>query len=62
LVNEQPVALVWRNHYVAALLADNSSLSAKLEDKGFEVVVLGESETGWGEPTMLLSTLLGRAG
>lgn len=60
LVNEQSVALVWRNHYVAALLASDSALSAKLEDKGFEVVVLGESETGWGEPTMLLSTLLGR--
>ncbi|CAE6791912.1 hypothetical protein R69746_04772 [Paraburkholderia aspalathi] len=60
LVNEQSVALVWRNHYVAALLVNNSSLSAKLEDKGFEVVVLGESETGWVEPTMVLSTLLGR--
>lgn len=60
LVNEQSVALVWRNHYVAALLANDSALSAKLKDKGLEVVVLGETETGWGEPTMLLSTLLGR--
>ncbi|WP_433704187.1 DEAD/DEAH box helicase [Paraburkholderia sacchari] len=60
LVNEQSVALVWRDHYVAALLANDSSLSAKLEDKGFEVVMLGESETGWSGPTALLSTLLGR--
>ncbi|WP_080484150.1 DEAD/DEAH box helicase [Burkholderia cenocepacia] len=61
LINEQPVALVWRNHYVAALFADDGALSAKLEDKGFEVVMLGESELGWGEPTTKLAKLLGRA-
>ncbi len=60
MIDEQPVALVWRNHYVAALFANESELSAKLENKGFEVVVLGESEAGWGEPTTALAKLLGR--
>jgi hypothetical protein len=61
VIDEQPVALVWRNHYVAAFFANASALSPKLEDKGFEVVVLGESEAGWGEPTTALAKLLGRA-
>jgi len=30
--------------------------------KGFEVVVLGENDTAWGEPTSTLARLLGRSG
>lgn len=60
VINEQPVALVWRDHYLAALFANDSTLSAKLEGKGFEVVVLGESEASWDEPTSALAKLLGR--
>jgi hypothetical protein len=60
LVDGQPVALVWRNHYVAALFASDSVLSAKLDDKGFEVVVLGNTEPGWDDPTSALAKLLGR--
>ena len=59
-IDGKTVALVWRDHYVAALVANNSALSAKLEDKGFDVVVLGEIDAVWGEPTSALAKLLGR--
>jgi hypothetical protein len=59
--DEQAVALVWRGHYVAALVSENGALAAKLEDKGFEVVILGESEASWAEPTSALAKLLGRS-
>ena len=60
MINGQAVALVWRGHYVAAIFAESSDLASKLENKGFEVVVLGESEAAWGEPTSALAKLLGR--
>lgn len=60
VIDQHALALVWRDHYVAALFTDDSSLSTKLDDKGFEVVVLGESEASWGEPTTVLAKLLGR--
>ncbi|MDC0743212.1 DEAD/DEAH box helicase [Polyangium mundeleinium] len=60
LIDEQSVTLVWRGHYVAALFAQNSVLAAKLENKGFEVVVLGENDASWAEPTSSLAKLLGR--
>lgn len=62
VIDEQPVALVWRDHYAAALVSASNTLSAKLEEKGFEVVVLGENDTAWGEPTSALAKLLGRPG
>ncbi|MBK8999593.1 MAG: DEAD/DEAH box helicase [Myxococcales bacterium] len=53
--------LVWRAHYVVALMAPpEPSLSAQLEDKGFEVVVLGGDQAAWSEPTTVLAKLLGR--
>jgi superfamily II DNA/RNA helicase len=61
VIDEYTVALVWRGHYVAALFADSDDLAAKLENKGFEVVVLGEIEALWSEPTSSVAKLLGRS-
>ncbi len=55
------VAIVWRDHYVAALFELDAALVAALETKGFEVVVLGANEAAWAEPTATLATLLGRS-
>lgn len=60
VIDEQAVALVWRSHYVAALFEESGALEAKLEDKGFEVVIFGESEASWPETTSSLAKLLGR--
>jgi ATP-dependent helicase YprA (DUF1998 family) len=60
VIDEHAVTLVWRGHYVAALFAESRALAATLEDKGFEVVVLGENETSWAEPTSALAKLVGR--
>ena len=60
VVDEQAVALVWRGHYVAALFVESSTLAAKLEDKGFEVVILGDSEASWDETASSLAKLFGR--
>ncbi|MFB1484100.1 DEAD/DEAH box helicase [Corallococcus sp. RDP092CA] len=60
VIDGQAVALVWRGHYVAAIFTESSDLSSKLENKGFEVVVLGESEAVWAGPTSTLAKLLGR--
>lgn len=54
------VPLVWRGHYVAALFAEDGAVAAALENKGFEVVVLGESEAAWNESASRLAKLLGR--
>jgi Lhr-like helicase len=59
IIEGQPIALVWRSHYVAALFAENNELVTKLESKGFEVVVLGESEAVWAEPAASLAKFLG---
>lgn len=61
VIDECTVALVWRRHYAAALFADSGELTATLENKGFEVVVLGEREALWAEPTSSLAKLLGRS-
>jgi hypothetical protein len=61
VIDEHVIALVWRTHYVAALFETNSALEAKLEDKGFELVVLGDSEPSWDESTTTLAKLLGRS-
>jgi hypothetical protein len=60
-VGEHTIALVWRDHYVAALFDVNSDLSAQLADKGFEIVVLGQDEAAWAESTAALAKLLGRS-
>ena len=60
-IDTQSVPLVWRSHYVAALLDENPTLVAQLEGKGFAVVVLGISESTWPEATTTLAKLLGRA-
>lgn len=61
VIDGQAVALVWRAHYVAALFTDNAKLRAPLEDKGFEVTILGETESAWAESVPVLSKLLGHA-
>jgi hypothetical protein len=60
VMDGQAVAFVWRSHYVAALFAPSSDLASKLENKGFEVVVVGETEAMWAESTTALAKLLGR--
>jgi hypothetical protein len=59
-IGEQAVVLVWRDHYVAAIFEANSDFSAKLTDKGLEIVLLGVDEAAWAEPTAALAKLLGR--
>ncbi len=61
VIDEHAVALVWRGHYVAALFEESRALAAKLENKGFEVVILGESEASWADSTSSLAKLLGRS-
>jgi hypothetical protein len=53
------VPLVWRKHYVAALLAADMDLRARLQSKGFETVVLGSDEVAWAESVAKLASLLG---
>jgi Lhr-like helicase len=60
VIDGQAIPLVWRGHYVAAFFVESSDLASKLERKGFEVVVLGESEAAWAMPTAALAKLLGR--
>lgn len=60
VIDQQAVALVWRRNYVVAFFAASGDLASKLENKGFEVVVLGQSEALWAEPTSALAKLLGR--
>lgn len=55
------IPLVWRDHYVAALIESTPSLLGQLENKGFSVVVLGTTETTWTDATTALVKLLGRA-
>lgn len=60
VLDGQTIPLVWRDHYVAALFDESTSVMSTLKDKGFEVVILGESEGVWAEPTSALAKLLGR--
>ncbi len=44
----QPLALVWRSHYVAAALGDvPASVTAALENRGFLIVSFSDDETRW---------------
>ena len=60
VVDTSLVPLVWRNHYVAAVIDALPALVTQLEDKGFAVVVLGSSAATWAEATAALAKLLGR--
>jgi superfamily II DNA/RNA helicase len=60
-IDTHRIPLVWRDHYVAALLEPNAEISAKLEDRGFEVLVLGGDSTAWLESAPALAKLLGRS-
>jgi hypothetical protein len=56
------VPLVWRAHYVAAVLEPlDEGLPAALDDLGFELVVLGRGETAWAATVPALAKLLGRS-
>jgi hypothetical protein len=61
VVGEVKVSLIWRSHYVAALL-DPSPADAlsQLEDMGFEVIVFGDDETAWAALLDRLARALGR--
>lgn len=54
------IPLVWRDHYVAALFDPSIEMRTELEDKGFELLVLGRDETAWPERTAALAKLLRR--
>ncbi len=61
-VDGQVVPLVWRAHYVAALLEPpDPVLSKGLDEKGFEVVVLGTEPSAWPDRVAALAKLLGMA-
>jgi len=61
LVDGRSVRLVWRTHYVAALLEPDATLSAALEAKGLSVIVVGTDESAWAASASALGKLLGRA-
>jgi hypothetical protein len=62
VVGSAQIPLVWRAHYVLALLEDPEvAARQQLEDKGFEVLVFGPSETSWDDGFRRLANLLGRA-
>jgi superfamily II DNA/RNA helicase len=54
--------LIWRAHYVAAVFEDTpAATTGKLEDKGFEVLVFGASESAWTDSFNRLAKALGRS-
>jgi hypothetical protein len=54
--------LIWRAHYVAVVFAGTPAAAlGKLEDRGFEVIVLSEDESTWPDSAARLSAALGRA-
>ena len=60
-VGDARLPLVWRAHYVAAVLDEApSSIASQLEDRGFELIALGSDETTWAESFGRLSKSLGR--
>ncbi|MEY4513466.1 MAG: hypothetical protein RLZZ450_5588 [Pseudomonadota bacterium] len=62
VVDDVSVPLVWRDHYVAALLdASLTDIVNQLVDKGFEVIVFGDDEQMWAEPFDRLTLALGRS-
>jgi hypothetical protein len=61
VVDGMQVPIAWRAHYVAVSLeALPAAVAARLEDKGFEVVVFEPSSSDWTEPFARLATALGR--
>src|SRR5690606_38532714 len=59
VVEDTTLPLVWRSHYVAALLDEApAELTAALEDRGFAVVAFGSTEAAWPDAFDRLSTLL----
>jgi hypothetical protein len=53
--------LVWRSHYVVAVLDDVAgAVLARLQDKGFEVIVFGTTEAAWPDKLKQLAAALGR--
>lgn len=62
MVSETCCPLIWRMHYVAALIDEPPSrLLDQLQDKGFEVVVFGANEATWNASFARLAQALGRA-
>jgi hypothetical protein len=62
VLGEVKVLLVWRGHYVAALIdAPPAGLASQFEDKGFEGIIFGSDETAWSAPLERLAHALGRA-
>jgi len=60
VVAGQPVPLVWRRHYVAALLPNaDEARTADLQDLGFEVIHFADPAT-WDAAFRRLAALLGR--
>jgi Lhr-like helicase len=60
-VNGLSLPLVWRAHYVAALIGEpDAPLASELESKGFELVVFAPDEASWEAAFGDLSRLLGR--
>ena len=61
-VDGTKLALVWRDHYVVAVLGNlEESLAARLEDKGFEAIAFGDSEEARRDSFARLAAALGRA-
>jgi hypothetical protein len=59
-LNGARIPLVWREHYVAVLLAADPPVSGGLEGKGFDVLVFTKSEADWPSTFVRLATALGR--
>lgn len=60
MVGDRRIDLVWRAHYCVALLESAEDARRTLENKGFEVVVVGDEST-WTEAGARLALLLGRS-
>ena len=53
--------VVWRAHYVtAAFETVPREVVSRLEDKGFEFLLLGTSENAWADSLARLSRALGK--
>lgn len=62
VVGDVRVPLVWRGHYVVALLdASLAGLTSQLEDKGFEVIGLDGDAASWTTSLDRLARALGRS-
>lgn len=61
IVNETELPLCWRAHYVAATLENlPDPVTNTLENKGFEIVVLGTTESEWETSFSQLAAALGQ--